>query len=271
MVVFILLWNGFRGSPENDKKKANRNAEITLAGTNGNTNTSAQSILGHELTTKDCTKAISSATTTESKVSLTLDAGGIVGDARKLIDVLKTEEIPAALFATGTWAVENAEIVKAYADAGFDVFSRGNDRTAYTDLTKEKISADLDKAEAAIVDDTGLTPKPYLRPPGGAVDATVIAAVRSLGYCPILSTVDALDIETSATIESGVARVQKALKKGAIIVVHANSDLALELVPALAKMVKDEGYSFATLRDLLRVTTPATTSTNTNSAINANR
>lgn len=271
LVVVVLVWNGlFGGSDDGKNKNDNRNAEITLAGSNANsnsnTNASTPGIDGRELTTRDCTRAISTVTTDKPYVALTLNAGGIVGDAKQLADVLKQNNIPATLFVTGPWAEEQAEAVKAYADAGIDVWSRGYNRTAYTTLTATQIGTDLEKADAAIIDAAGKSAKPYVRPPGDVSDG-VLTALKAAGYCPILWTVDALDIQNNATVESSVSRVTKALKNGAIILMAANSDLAVELAPAIATAVKDEGFTIVPLRDLLRV---KATSTTTNSNANAN-
>lgn len=271
IVVVVLIWNGlFGGSGDSKKNEENRNAEITLAGsnanTNGNTSSSTPEIAGRELTARDCSRAISTAAVDQPYVALTLNAGGIVGDAKQLVDVLKQNNIPATLFVTGPWAEEQAEAVKAYADAGFEVWSRGYNRTAYSTLTATQIGTDLEKAEAAIVDAAGKSSKPYVRPPGDVSDG-VLTALKAAGYCPILWTVDALDIQNNATVESSVARVTRALKNGAIILMAANSDLAIELAPAIATAVKDEGFTLVPLRDLLRVNS---TSTNTNANANAN-
>jgi peptidoglycan/xylan/chitin deacetylase (PgdA/CDA1 family) len=276
LIVIVLAWNGLAGPKKDDgSSKKNRNVEITLAGTNDNVNTNTDTtppvVNGRELTAKDCSQAISVASTDSPFVALTLDAGGsIAGDAKNLVNVLKQQNIPATLFATGPWAEQQAEIVKAYSDAGFDVFNRGYGTTSYATLTKDQIDTDLTKAETAIVDVTSETTKPYFRPPLGDVNDAAAAELKRQGYCPIVWTVDAQDTKDGMAVVDSVSRVSKALKRGAIILMHANSDIALELVPALATEIKDRGYTLVSLRDLLRVTATST-SLNTNSTTNVNR
>lgn len=263
LVVVILVWNGVSGSSGNKNSNTNGSG-ITLA--NSNTSTAGSpAISGPELSTQDCTTPIAFATVDQPYVSITLDTGGIVGDADKVLDKIVAEKIPVTLFVTGPWAETNAELVKRYSDAGIDVFNRGYARTSYDDLAKDKLAADIEKAETAILDATGKPTKPYLRPPFGTVKDTTLTELRRLGYCDIYWTVDALDIADGATVDDSTARVSRALRKGAIVLMHANSDIAVELLPALATEIRSKGYTLVALRDLLR------SNGNTSQTSNANR
>jgi len=265
VVVVILIWNGLTGGPASPDE--NSEVQITLANANGNANGNVNAAAAEpgvrEITSADCRQAISTADTDQPRVALTLDASGIAGDAEQLVGVLTSNDIPATVFAAGPFAEQQAGILKAYSDAGIDVLNRGYARSSYVGMTSDAIEADIAKADDAIQAATGKRTAPYFRPPFGGVNATVTAAVKAAGYCPILWTVDTLDVADGSTVANSVSRATSALKNGAIILMHVNSDIALELAPALAQKIKDEGYTLVTIRDLLR-TEPGQTTQNAN-------
>lgn len=271
-LILLLLLRNTIGGEDSGGTNDNTNGSITLANSgneNRNSSTGASStptIAGRNITTKECTKAISQATPQGQYVAVTLDGGGITGDALKVLDVIKERQIPVTLFISGKWSEDNAEIVKAYAEANIEVFSRGYARDPYTSLAKEKVAADVEKAEAAILDVTGKVPKPFLRPPQRAVNDDLVRQLRTLGYCTTFWTVDALDANEGITVDESKQRVIDRLENGAIIRMLVNSDIAVELLPVLTDEIKAKGYTLVTLRDLLR----QPEGTNTNANVNSN-
>lgn len=270
LVALILVRNAIGGKSNNNQ---NINDGITLASNangnvNGNANVNASStpeISGRELSTKDCAKGISQGVTDKAYVALTLDGGGIVGDAQKVLDVLKEKEVPATLFVTGKWVEDNAEVVKAYAESNIEVFNHSYGHQSFIGTSAEKIDADLTKAESAILDVTGKSTKPYFRPPLGDVDEASLKEMRKQGYCAILWTVDAMDWKEGITVDEAKSRVLERLKKGAIIMLQANSDIAAALVGPLVDEIRGQGYTLVSLRDLLRQSgTAGTLSNNSN-------
>ncbi|MBI4092312.1 MAG: polysaccharide deacetylase family protein [Candidatus Kerfeldbacteria bacterium] len=273
VVIFILVKNVF-GTSDSKKSASKDQSEITLANINTTADDSGipstATIAGRAITTKDCPKLISLAAIEQNVVALTLNAGGIPGDAQKVLEVLKQKQALAALFVTGKWADDNAETVKAYAEANFGVYNRGYASISYDTLTPDQIDADLEKAETAIADVTGKPTKPYFRPPFGAANEATVAELRRQGYCAIGWTVDALDVQNGATVDGSAARVMKSLKPGSIILMLANSDIAVDLVGSLIDQIRAKGWQLVELQDLLRQQSIATNTTNVNKNANIN-
>lgn len=259
IVLIILVRNGLFGKSGKQSDDTNTSG-ISLMNSNGNVNASLPSVEGTALTTKDCTKAISLGSLGKPYVSLTLDAGGTVGDAQAVLDVLKEKRAVATFFATGKWTEQNTAIVKAFHDSGFDVFNHSYSHDSYTGLAKETIATDLEKAETAIKDVTDESTKPYFRPPFNDLNSTVITEARRNGYCAILSTVDALDWKDGATVDGSKENILKGIKDGAIILMQVNSDIAKDLVGPLVDGIREKGYTLIPLRDLLKQPGTATNS-----------
>ncbi|MFH0829161.1 MAG: polysaccharide deacetylase family protein [Candidatus Kerfeldbacteria bacterium] len=260
VVVILLIKNVFSGGSGGGNNNTN-GAEITLAGnTNGSVATSSiPQLSGTELSTQDCPKAIYSATVEGHYVALTVDSPSVAdatSDTRvqATLASLKAVNVPVSLFAVGAWAEAKTDLVKQYHDAGIEVFNHSNSHTSFKGLAAEKIDSELEKADTSISAVTGVTTKPYFRPPFGDYDTASLAEARSQGYCTIIWTVDAQDWKSGMTVDTSKARVVSALKDGAIIVVQAYSDIGADLISPLVDVVKAQGYTFVSLRDLLRET-----------------
>ncbi len=287
IIIILLVKNVFLNG---SGTTSDTNGDGVSLATNDNANTGAAStpkLSGEELSTKECPRAISRASVDGHYVALTVDGGGIIGDAGKVLEALSAKKVPATMFATGKWADDNAALVKSYHDAGFDVFSHSYSHPSFKGLAVDKIDAELEKADTAIKAATGASTKPYFRPPFGDTDSASIAESRSQGYCTILWTVDSQDWKTGITVDEAKTRVLDKLVDGAIIVIQANSDIGPDLVGPLVDEVQAKGYTFVTLRDLLRGTTsssvgtsdtvestnvnakPVNTNTSTNKNVNA--
>lgn len=266
IVIIILVRNGLSGGSTTNQNAAGD--EIRLANGNSNTNTALSStppeLTGRELSTADCARPISVASVDGPYVAVTLDGGGIIGDALTLVEVVKSKQVPVTLFSTGKWAEDNAEVVKAYTDAGADVFGHSYSHPSFKGLEDERVDTELTKAEAAIFDVTGQTTKPYFRPPFGDYDTASLAEARKQGYCMILWTVDAEDWKNGATVDGAKTRVIEALKDGAIVMLQANSDIVVDLLGPLVDEIRGKGYTPVKLRDLLRASA-STGSSNANS------
>jgi len=278
IVLGFLVKNVFSG--HSDSKNMNTNAEVALAddaNSNVNGSSSGPTIEGRDLMVGDCAQPISRKTTDQPYVSLTLDGNGIVGNASAVLNKLKEKNVPATLFASGAWANDalmgddsKTRVVTAFHDAGYDVFNHSNTHASFKTLAKATADEELLKADQTISALTGTSTKPFFRPPFGDYDQASLTEARNQGYCMILWTVDSLDWKTGITVDEAIANVTVGLKNGAIIVLQANSDIGKDLIAPLVDAVRAEGYTFVSLKNLLRQTGAATTYTNTNASAATN-
>ncbi|KAI8602153.1 putative chitin deacetylase, partial [Dissophora ornata] len=111
---------------------------------------------------------------------LTFDDGPTI-NTPNLLHTLKTYNVKATFFVTGSNVVRNAEILKQEVAEGHHVASHTWSHYPLTTLTNEQIVAELKWTEKAVMDITGLRMK-YMRPPYGDIDNRVRAVVKKLGY-----------------------------------------------------------------------------------------
>ena len=220
------------------------------------------------LTTASCTGVLSGAATTQKIVALTYDVGTLPGDLAKTIPAVQAASVPAAFFVTGKLVESDRGAVESIHAAGFAVYNHTYDNLRFSTLTPKEVQAQLQATEDLVRGVTGVSTKPYARIPYGDSTAESLAAAREAGYCGITWTVDGLDIESTATAESVLQRVQRYVRPGAIILLHAGSDLAATVTPRIVSALQADGYQFVSLEDLFRAQ-PQSTNTNS-STVNQN-
>lgn len=231
-------------------------SEPTNANANTNTAVVAATVaptIDSERVLAGCPSALSSVGT-EPAVALTFDIAADNEATAKLIETLKTKNIPASFFITAVGASELSTLLERLATAGFPVHSRGRSTTTrYGALPAVTIESDLTSADTAITAATGQTAKPFFRPPFGDTSPAATAAAKTAGYCTILWTVDANDWDSSQTVDGAVGRVLEKAKGGAIILLHAGYDITPAVVEKLATDIPAKSLRFASLAELFPI------------------
>ncbi len=261
LVALVLLFVAYTRA---GKKVQNTNAEPS----NQNVNVAVAVPKPAALTTAMCPSAMSEAATTQKIVALTYDVGTAPGDLAKTVPAAKAANVPAAFFVTGKLVENEKAVVQQIHDAGFPIYNHTYDNLRFTTLKPVEVQAQLQAADDLIRGVTNVTTKPYARIPYGASTPEALTAMREAGYCGLTWTVDGLDIESTATSDSVTNRVTRYAKPGAIILLHAGSDLAATVTPRIVTALQQAGYRFVSLDELFRAAT--TVNTNTNAPVNTN-
>jgi len=203
--------------------------------------------------------------TNQKIVALTFDAcGGEKGTGydNELIDFLRKEKIPATLFVTGRWIdAHYPEFINMAHDTLFEIENHGlNHRpctisgrsvygikgTANPPEAFEEVEGNAQKIEAI----TGRRPHFY-RSATAFIDEAGAAMVRELGMIPVSYQVLSGDASADASKATISNNVLKAVRPGAIIIMHMNHpqwnscEALKKIVPELRKM----GYRFAHLNN----------------------
>ncbi|HNV25634.1 MAG TPA: hypothetical protein PKI21_05165, partial [Nitrospira sp.] len=98
-------------------------------------------------------------------------------------------------------------------------------------------------------------PATLFRPPYGEYNDETVDAVKALGLRFILWNIESGDPDPTLSAEAILTRVQKRLKPGSVIVLHANGKgkHTREVTEALAEhLLPDKGLTPMTVSDLLR-------------------
>lgn len=195
----------------------------------------------------------------EKVVALTFDAGANADGVPSILATLLDRKVPATFFLTGDFVVrypvKSARIGRRHL-----VGNHTYDHLDLTTLTDLRITRQVRRAEAAILEKTGEDPRRFFRFPFGARDAHTIAVVNGLCYVPFRWTVDTLGWKGTSggmTVEAVVARVLDAAKPGAIVLMHVGSNpddgstLDADALPTIARKLRGRGYSLVRLSRVL--------------------
>ena len=171
-------------------------------------------------------------------------------DTQQLIDILEEYDAPATFFVVGAWVDKYPESVKQLSDAGHQVQNHSNTHPYMTGLSTEQMIDELESCNKKIKNVTGKKPTLF-RPPYGDYDNRVVETVESVDMYTIQWDVDSLDWKDNATADSICKRVTSKVKNGSIVLFHNDADHTPEALPNILKCLKDEGYEFVFISDLI--------------------
>lgn len=184
--------------------------------------------------------------TGQKAVALTFDDGPS-SYTPLIAAVLAEKGIPATFFVIGKVAAGKGETIRALRAAGHEV---ENHTWSHADLTKldaAGIAAEISRAAQTIGDTR------FLRPPYGSYNDLVVEQAGLQSQRLALWDVDTLDWKTRDAANI-TARVEAAVKPGAVILMHDGGGDRSQTVAALPGVVDwllEQGYALTTLQKLV--------------------
>lgn len=172
----------------------------------------------------------------------------------ELIDFLIEHKVPATFFMSGRWMVKHeAEVRKLLAVPFFEVGTHG-DVHAHLPMheaeeQRQEILGPVRMLKSKYHHDATL-----FRPPYGEFNEVTVDVVTSLGLRFILWNIESGDPDPTLSADAVLGRVQKRLKPGSVIVLHANGKgkHTREVTEALVTTVMPaKGLQAATVSNLL--------------------
>ena len=193
-----------------------------------------------------------------ANIALVFNVGAGFEPATSILDTLAERQQRATFFVMGWWADKHPNLLRQIADGGHEIASHGHSIFDLTQASDAEVRADLEAADASISSVIGRTTRPLWSPSAGYRNARVRSIAASLGYRPILWTVDSADWTTEATPESVYSHIVNGATNGAIIVLHFDSprtlDSTAQVLPAAIDALRAAGYRLMTITDLLTAT-----------------
>ena len=185
-------------------------------------------------------------------VALTFDAGSDLGFAPQILDLLAVRGVPATFGMTGRWAEANPEFLRRMVDDGHTVMNHTYDHPHMETLTTAERLEQLAATEGIVSDLTGVSTKPWFRPPFGSYNQAVLDDAGRAGYrYSVMWTVDSLGWKGIPASEV-VSRCLAGAKPGAIILLHVGAlSTDFEALDDLIDGLERAGYGFVTIGEVL--------------------
>lgn len=191
--------------------------------------------------------------TARKEVALTFDDGPDARSTPALLDLLRENKVEAAFFCIGKRIVAEPALAQRILAEGHMLENHSFAHSNTTNFfTVPQLLADLSQAQVAIQTATGTTPKLF-RPPVGLSNPNVFRAAKTLGLRVVGWSIRSLDTKITEP-ERIVARIERGLKPGAIILLHDGNIPAERLVltvKLLLTKLREHGYEVVRLDRLI--------------------
>lgn len=186
-------------------------------------------------------------------VYLTFDNGYEQGHTADILDVLNKESVPATFFVTGHYVEEEPELVKRMVADGHIIGNHSYHHPDFTVISKHSIQEELKSLEKAVAEISDQKELQYLRPPRGTFNEETLKWTNGLGYTHVFWSLAFKDWITD--VQKGwqyaYDQIMDQIHPGAIILLHTVSADNAEALPKVITDLKEQGYVFKSLDDLL--------------------
>ncbi len=188
----------------------------------------------------------------ERKIYLTFDAGYENGNVEKILDVLKSENVPAAFFLLDNIILKNTDLVLRMADEGHLVCNHTKNHKNLSKCSKAEIENNLTALEKIYEERCGREMSKFFRFPEGSYSIDALKSLQDLGYKTVFWSFayDDWDNGRQPNRKNAIRKVLDGTHEGAIMLFHPTSSTNAEILPELIKEWQKMGYSFGSLDEL---------------------
>jgi peptidoglycan/xylan/chitin deacetylase (PgdA/CDA1 family) len=190
-------------------------------------------------------------------IALTFDAcqtvGSPTGYDQAIIRILNGTHTPATLFLGGLWMQQHPAQTQALAtNPLFELGNHSWSHLDFTELSPEEVSREILRTQDIMVQLTGRQPTLF-RFPFDTYTDDALAAVGQHGLRAIQADVITGDADPRITTRDIVNSVTAKTQNGSIIIMHMNTHgwHTAEALPPLIQRLRDQGYTFVTVSQLL--------------------
>jgi peptidoglycan/xylan/chitin deacetylase (PgdA/CDA1 family) len=189
----------------------------------------------------------------EGSVALTIDDGPHPQWTPRMLDLLAAQRVKATFFLIGENVARHPALARRIAEAGHGIGNHSMTHPQpFAALPGWQLGAQIDRAQRAIEDAVGLSPKVFRAPSGGWSPA-VMRAVAERDLVQVDWTVNPSDWK-----KPGAARIHRSLsraKSSHVLLCHDGGGDRSQTVTALAStlpLLRERGLRFVTLEEGIR-------------------
>jgi peptidoglycan/xylan/chitin deacetylase (PgdA/CDA1 family) len=170
----------------------------------------------------------------------------------KILEILDENNIKASFFMIGQSAQKHPSMVKRIYNDGHLVLNHSYSHVEFTKLSKKNLLEQITQTDKILDDIVGIKPA-IIRPPYGDINPSVIDTLNKQGLTTVLWSIDSLDWANPNNGNNIIRNVADNVRPGEIILMHCNVSITPEVLPTIIKDLRDKGYNFLTLDEMLGV------------------
>lgn len=187
----------------------------------------------------------------KKQLIFTFDGGSNSVSTEKILETLKKHNVKGTFFLTGKFVENNPDIVKRISAEGNEIFNHTYDHPHLTTSANKEIIFELNKMDKTFEKITGLSTKPYFRPPYGDRDTRVLNTAEQAGFRSVYWTVDALDweegIEGGKNADDVKNRILDNVAPGNIYLMHLGDNITGDILDSVFSTLEEQGYKIVSL------------------------
>ncbi|MEO8272880.1 MAG: polysaccharide deacetylase family protein [Chloroflexota bacterium] len=194
------------------------------------------------------------------RVALTFDAEhpdrpSAAGVQERILELLANHGVRSTFFVQGRWAEAYPETARRIVDGGHLVGNHSHYHARMPLLSARGLRSDIAAAQAAVIDATGVDPRPWFRCPfgSGAGDQRVQREIREAGYRHVGWNVAGIDwpVErTGADVETAIVDGALGIGDGCVVLLHTWPDRTEDALPRTILRLRDAGAEFVRVDEL---------------------
>jgi peptidoglycan/xylan/chitin deacetylase (PgdA/CDA1 family) len=189
------------------------------------------------------------------RIALTFDAGATSDTIPTILNALRQRNIHITMFITGKFAEQYPDGIRQMVADGHEIANHTYSHLDSLTISDDQLAEELAHTESIIQGLTGVSTKPYWRPPYGSRNNHVLNVAVSQGYRSIYWTLDSLDSvgqpKTPDFIFNRVTNTPGVTLDGAIILQHFGSEASAEALPRELDRLQELGLQVVTISQLL--------------------
>jgi polysaccharide deacetylase family sporulation protein PdaB len=182
-------------------------------------------------------------------ISLSFDCAWGTDHTDAILNALRINDVQATFFMVEFWTEKYPEYVKKIDGAGHEIGTHSATHSYMSKQNAEEIRLELSTSSQAIENITGKKVELF-RPPYGDYDDELIKTASEEGYYSIQWDTDSLDWKDLSATDIAM-RVINGVQSGSIILMHNNGLHTAEAVPIIIQTLKNKGYSFVPIGQLI--------------------
>ncbi len=185
-------------------------------------------------------------------IYLTFDAGYENGNIKKILDVLKEENVVGAFFVLGHLIEKETRLIEQMFEDGHLVCNHSFSHKPMIGITEEEFRQELCRLENACVEKTGKSISCFYRPPEGRFDEDTLINAQKMGYKTVFWSFayDDWDNGRQMSAEKAKKKILENVHNGEIMLLHPTSSTNAEILGDIIKELKAQGYRFGSLEEI---------------------
>jgi peptidoglycan-N-acetylglucosamine deacetylase len=192
-------------------------------------------------------------------IAITIDDGFSSSAVLADLAILERDHVNATWFPIGRVVTAAPTTWRTVAAAGYPIANHTYDHANLTKHRYARIVADIELDNASVSKVIGSPVVPFIRPPGGSWNVTVLAAVAAAGERAVVlwdtTTGDTAPMPGRSNVDQLVHNATRGTN-GSIILMHANLPYTQQALPRIIAYYRERGFEFVTLGQMFAVPGP---------------